>query len=167
MGRLDSKGTALVLACGPGRFTKFYAKNFEKVVSSDILDANLMQKSHSVANNYVICSDLNDICTNLSDWKFDYVDAQWALCFAEDLNGFIQQLKSILNPGAVIFVKENVESESPNTNPIKYGSIRPKDRYKDVFESFKEEMFEDFPMWDSVFVAAYKFEALPLKEHSQ
>ncbi len=51
-------------------------------------------------------SDINDVFVNV-DHCFDYVDLQWGFCFVRDPQNWVQGLKTILKPGAVVFFRDN------------------------------------------------------------
>jgi hypothetical protein len=86
---------------------------------------------------------------------------QWAICFVENPEVFVEQLKSILNPGAVIFLKENFTIPDNNKNNIpKYGQIRERATTLGYFSSFTKIMEKDMDqIWDGVLFAIFRLDA--------
>ena len=152
-----TKGTALVLASGVGRYNKIYSDLFENVYYCDLIDEFLSTPAYEHEGAHTIACDINRVFDFVpSNVKFDYVDVQWGLCFVEGLPDFINQLKTTLNPGAVVFVKENyLEDNEAQPQPASmYGTTRAKTEIRYPFGNnilFEEEI----KVWIRCFVLCW------------
>lgn len=133
---LFARKTVLEIACGTGYWTERIAKTATSIYATDINESVIeIAKARQKDNIIFAVADMFDFTP---DEKFDAVFAGfiWSHILLEDLDKFIEKLKSFLKPnGTIVFIDGNAVAGT--NHDLK--NITKTDEYGNTFQTRKLE----------------------------